>query len=339
MGFKRFFLVFTSVLLLTSHFGILTANSQYASAIDVVEQTQAEQQTELETKEKPVKESGKNAVNLDDILNSIDEKVPESETKSKDILTEEEREQLDKDLTEFEKLNLFSSLKYKFHKTFIEDNRWKEFVKGLRNTILIALGATIIGVFIGLIIAITKVSKDMMDKPSIILSFFNFVFNIYTTVIRGTPALVQIIIFYFIIMSKSENYILSAMLTFGINSGAYVSEIVRGGINSIDRGQFEAGRSLGLSHTTTMTFIVIPQAVKNILPSIGNEFILLLKDTSLASYIGAHELMKAAETVSGRTFDVLFPYISVALIYLVMVIGLEQLFKYMERRLAKSDRH
>lgn len=339
MKFKRFLLNLMLVLLLTSHFGVFTVSCQEAPMVDVTVQSEENQQTSQKGTDDNAKKTAKTSPDLSAILDSLDKKVPESGKAPESVLNEEEQKEVIEYKKEAENRGFFDTLKYKFYKTFIEQNRWMEFLKGLGNTVLIAIGATMIGVIIGLIIAVTKVSNDMVENPGILLRFFNFIFSIYTTVIRGTPTLVQIIIFYFIIMSKSENYILSAMLTFGINSGAYVSEIVRGGINSIDKGQFEAGRSLGLSHTTTMTFIIIPQAIKNILPSIGNEFIILLKDTSLASYIGAHELMKAAETVSGRTYDVLFPYISVALIYLVMVICLEQLFKYMERRMAKSDRH
>ena len=240
---------------------------------------------------------------------------------------------------EVKKMTVIDKLVDSFSKTFIKDNRWKLFVEGFGNTLLIALCSTLLGVFIGMVIAIVKVLHAQIDRPNIIINILNFVFNLYTTVIRGTPAVVQLFIAYYIIFKNTDNYILVSIFAFGINSGAYVSEIVRGGIVSIDRGQLEAGRSLGLSYITTMINIVLPQAIKNILPALGNEFILLLKDTSIAGYIGTLELMKAGNIVRSRTFEPYFSLLSVALIYLICVIGLEQLIKYFERRMAKSDRH
>lgn len=238
-----------------------------------------------------------------------------------------------------EKKTIIDKLVDSFNKTFIKDNRWKLFLEGFRNTLIIALCSTLLGVLIGMIIAIVKVLHAQIDRPNFIINILNFIFNIYTTVIRGTPAVVQLFIAYYIIFKSTDNYILVSIFAFGINSGAYVSEIVRGGIVSIDRGQLEAGRSLGLSYITTMISIVLPQAIKNILPALGNEFILLLKDTSIAGYIGTLELMKAGNIVRSRTFEPYFSLLSVAAIYLVCVIGLEQLIKYFERRMAKSDRH
>ena len=238
-----------------------------------------------------------------------------------------------------EERNLIESFIYNFEKTFIRDSRWKLFLEGFGNTVLIALCSTLLGVLIGMVIAVVKVLHAQMDRPNILVNIFNFIFNIYTTVIRGTPAVVQLFIAYYIIFKNTDNYVLVSIFAFGINSGAYVSEIVRGGILSIDRGQLEAGRSLGLSYITTMMFVVIPQAVKNILPSLGNEFILLLKDTSIAGYIGTLELTKAGNIVRSRTFEPYFSLLSVAAIYLVCVILLEQLIKYFERRMSKSDRH
>ena len=237
------------------------------------------------------------------------------------------------------KKGFFASLAYNFEKTFIRDNRWTLFLEGFRNTVLIALCSTILGVIIGMVIAVVKVLHSQIDRPNIIISILNFIFNIYTTVIRGTPAVVQLFIAYYIIFKTSDNYIVVSIFAFGINSGAYVSEIVRGGILSIDRGQLEAGRSLGLSYIQTMINIVLPQAIKNILPALGNEFILLLKDTSIAGYIGTLDLMKAGNIVRSRTFEPYFSLLSVAAIYLVCVILLEQLVKYFERRMARSDRH
>lgn len=245
----------------------------------------------------------------------------------------------EKPVEEYKEPTFLESIKNNFEKTFIRDNRWKLFVDGFKNTVIIALCSTLLGVLIGMVIAVVKVLHSQIDKPNIFISIFNFIFNIYTTVIRGTPAVVQLFIAYYIIFKSTDNYILVSIFAFGINSGAYVSEIIRGGIISIDRGQLEAGRSLGLSYLKTMFYIILPQAIKNILPSLGNEFILLLKDTSIAGYIGTQELMKAGNIVRSRTFEPYFSLLSVALIYLVCVIGLEQLLKYFERRMAKSDRH
>ena len=225
-----------------------------------------------------------------------------------------------------------------FYNTFIREERWKLFVEGFGNTVLIALCSTILGVLIGMAVAIIKVFKAQLDRPNILLNFFNFLCNIYTSLIRGTPAVVQLFIAYYIIFKNTDNYILVSIFAFGINSGAYVSEIIRAGILSIDKGQLEAGRSLGLSHFRTMFYIILPQAIKNILPSLGNEFILLLKDTSIAGYIGTLELMKAGNIVRSRTFEPYFSLLSVAAVYLVCVIGMEQILKYFERRMAKSDR-
>ena len=189
----------------------------------------------------------------------------------------------------------------------------------------IALCSTLLGVLIGMVIAVVKVLNNQIDRPNVFLGILNFVCNIYTTVIRGTPAVVQLFIAYYIIFKSTDNYIMVSIFAFGINSGAYVSEIIRGGILSIDRGQLEAGRSLGLSYLKSMFFIILPQAIKNILPSLGNEFILLLKDTSIAGYIGTLELMKAGNIVRSRTFEPYFSLLSVAAVYLICVILLEQL--------------
>ena len=240
---------------------------------------------------------------------------------------------------EVKESSFINTFKLNFEKTFIRDSRWKLFLEGFRNTVFIALCSTVLGVLIGMIIALVKVLHTQIDRPNFIVSILNFIFNIYTTVIRGTPAVVQLFIAYYIIFKSTDNYIMVSIFAFGINSGAYVSEIVRGGILSIDRGQLEAGRSLGLSYITTMVSVVLPQAIKNILPALGNEFILLLKDTSIAGYIGTLELMKAGNIVRSRTFEPYFSLLSVAAVYLICVIGLEQLIKYFERRMAKSDRH
>lgn len=209
---------------------------------------------------------------------------------------------------------------------------------GLGVTVFITFFAAIIGIIIGVAVAIGKVYcyQSGTQKP---LNFvLNLVLDIYLTVIRGTPTLVQLLIMYFIIFKSISNGIVVAIIAFGINSGAYAAEIVRGGILAVDKGQTEAGRSLGLSTWTTMRTIVLPQAVKNILPSLGNELITLLKETSIVGYIAIVDLTKAAVAVQSATYSALFPLFSIALIYLVMVLGLTALQRKLERRLARSDR-
>ena len=221
-----------------------------------------------------------------------------------------------------------------FVKTFIAEDRYKMFLNGFLNTIKIAFVATIIGVVIDAIVAIIRVFHKQTGK----LVVLDKICEIYTTVIRGTPVVVQLLITYNIIFVWSTRAVLIGMIGFGLNSGAYVAEIMRGGINAVDIGQTEAGRSLGLSSVTTMKSIVLPQAVKNVLPAIGNEFISLLKETSIIGFLGVIDLTKAAERVISRTMNVYFPYISIALVYLAVVYGLSYLLKLLERRLAKSDR-
>ena len=225
-------------------------------------------------------------------------------------------------------------LKDAFYSTFIQENRYIQFLDGLKNTLVITLFATIMGVIIGTVVAVIKT----MHKQNGSLKIANAVCEFYTTVIRGTPVVVQLLITYNIIFASSNLPVLVGIAAFGINSGAYVSEIIRAGINAVDVGQTEAGRSLGLSQGITMLKIVMPQAVKNILPAVGNEFISLLKETSVIGYIGTVDLTKAAQLVISRSFDAYFPYLSIAAVYLILVCGLNFLFKKFERRLAKSDR-
>lgn len=229
---------------------------------------------------------------------------------------------------------MFDSIVQGFVKTFIREDRYKLFLEGIGNTLLIAFFATLMGVVIGTIVAIIKVYHKQSGK----LKLLNSICEIYTTVIRGTPIVVQLLITYNIIFVWSTQAVLIGILGFGINSGAYVAEIIRGGINAVDIGQTEAGRSLGLSSAQTMKSIVLPQAIKNVLPAIGNEFISLLKETSIIGYLGVIDLTKAAERVISRTMDVYFPYISIALVYLAIVCILNYFVKLLERRLAKSDR-
>ncbi|MBR5322402.1 MAG: amino acid ABC transporter permease [Clostridia bacterium] len=231
-------------------------------------------------------------------------------------------------------MQFFESIAQQFNKTFIVDDRYMYFLKGLQNTIITALAATLMGIIIGIIIAIIKVLHKKTGK----LKILNGIFELYTTVIRGTPVVLQLLISYNLIFVFSNNAVMIGIIAFGINSGAYVSEIIRAGIMAVDDGQTEAGRSLGLSQLQTMRLIVLPQAFKNVLPALGNEFIALLKETSVIGYLGVMDLTKAAESVISRTANVYFPYLTIAIIYLIMVHGLSKLFNMLERRFAQSDR-
>ena len=221
-----------------------------------------------------------------------------------------------------------------FVKTFIREARYMMFLEGLGNTLIVTLGATLLGVLIGALIAIAKTVHKQTGK----LKFLNAICEVYTTVIRGTPVVVQLLIMYFIVFANSTNSIMVGILGFGINSGAYVAELMRAGINAVDIGQTEAGRSLGLSRGVTMRSIVLPQAIKNVLPAIGNEFISLLKETSVIGFLGVMDMTRVAQRVISRTADPYFPYISIALMYLAMVCVLNYFVKKLEKRLAKSDR-
>jgi ABC-type amino acid transport system permease subunit len=240
----------------------------------------------------------------------------------------------------------FEELKADFILNFIEHGRWKSLVSGLGNTLLITFFAVIIGTVIGILIAAVRSTFDKNREAYEknggfkygLMRFLNGLCNLYLTVIRGTPVVVQLLIFYFVIFTFMENGILIAILAFGLNSGAYVAEIFRGGIMSIDNGQFEAGRSLGFNYFQTMIHIVIPQVVKNVLPTLCNEFIVLLKETSVAGYVGIVDLTKAGDIIRGRTFSAFMPLVAVALIYLVVVIILTQLVKLLERRLRRNER-
>lgn len=222
-----------------------------------------------------------------------------------------------------------------FYKTFIVEGRYKLFLSGIKNTIFIAFFATIIGITIGLFVAIIKTSAKNNKK----LFIFDKICGLYITVIRGTPVVVQLLIMYYTIFINIDNSILVAIITFGINSGAYVAEIARAGIESVEKGQMEAGLSLGLDRNKSMIFIILPQAVKNILPALGNEFIALLKETAVAGYVPIIDLTKAGDIIRSRTYEAFFPLYSVAACYLVMVLGLTTIQKRIERRLSESDRN
>ncbi len=238
----------------------------------------------------------------------------------------------------------FPDLCNSFEKTFIRDDRWKMLLRGLGTTLQITLFATIMGIFLGVIIAIIRSTYDTNLKGkrcrsvgAVILKFVNWICNLYITVIRGTPVLIQLMIIYYIVFVTMDDGTIAGVIAFGLNSGAYVAEIVRSGIMSIDKGQFEAGRSLGLNYTNTMASIILPQAFKNILPALGNEFIVLLKETSVAAYIGVQDVTYVGNLIRSRTYEALFPLLTVAIIYLVIVLILSYGLKCLERRLRKSD--
>ena len=231
-------------------------------------------------------------------------------------------------------LSLIQSWIEKLDKTFIQSGYYNMIFEGLGNTVKITLGALVIGVIIGLIIAMIKyLAEDSRGmKPLAVLC------DIYVTVIRGVPVTVLLLIFYYLIMASSTNGVLVATITFGINSGAYMAELIRSGINAVDRGQMEAGRSLGLSKMQTMRKIILPQAVRYVLPAVGNEFIALLKETSVAGYVAVVDLTRAGNLIRNNTHDVFNPLMVVALTYLIMVVILTKALGILERRLAKSDK-
>lgn len=225
------------------------------------------------------------------------------------------------------------TVKERFIAAFIESDRWKLYISGLGITLEIAFFAGILGIIIGTILALMKLSTTEEGKPTI----FNYIATIYIDVIRGTPSVLQLLIMWFIIMASSNNGILVASLSFGINSGAYVAEIVRGGIMAVDKGQMEAGRSLGLSKAATMRYIVLPQAVKNIIPPLGNEFITLIKETAIVGYVSLTDLTRVANQIASRTYDAFMPLIGVAVIYFVIIKLLSTFLGKLERRMRVSD--
>ncbi len=229
----------------------------------------------------------------------------------------------------------------RFYQAFIEADRWQSYLEGVGITLLTTALALAIGVVLGVLVAMVRTAHDQQRigrRKNPLLGIVNFIFKIYVTVIRGTPMMVQVLIMGLVIFKSSRNFTMVGALTLGINSGAYVSEIIRGGLMAVDGGQMEAGRSLGLNYLDTMRFIVVPQAIKAILPSLGNEFIILLKDTSLISIIGGQELVYFARNILNRTFDAMFPLIGAAVIYLILVIIFTWLLGKLERRLRQSDR-
>lgn len=239
----------------------------------------------------------------------------------------------------------WQSLRDAFILNFITDDRYMYLVRGLGVTFAVTAGATALGILLGIIIALVRSTydKNVHDmRPGFgkaVLKLLNWVANIYLTIIRGTPMVVQLMIAYFVIfVSISNHKVFVAILAFGFNSGAYVAEIIRSGIMSIDQGQFEAGRSLGFNYAQTMIYIIIPQAFKNVLPALANEFIVLIKETSVSGYIGLQDLTKGGDVIRSRTFTAFMPLLAVAIIYLVIVVFFTRLVGILERRLRNSER-
>ena len=239
-----------------------------------------------------------------------------------------------------QKLSFWQDFYVKFYQAFLEADRWKQYLNGVGTTLLVTAMALALGILLGVIVAMIRTAHDqqMPGHRNLLLGLMNAVGKVYTTVIRGTPMMVQLLIMALVIFKSSRSFTSIGALTLGINSGAYVAEIIRGGLMSLDPGQAEAGRSLGLNYFDTMVFIVIPQAFKAILPALGNEFIILLKDTSLITVIGGKELLYAAQGIYGRTYEAMFPLVGTACIYLALVMVLSWLQGKLERRLRASDR-
>ena len=226
--------------------------------------------------------------------------------------------------------DFFGNIGKSIYKTVIYDNRYEYIFEGLFHTIIIALFAVIIGIVIGILVSLIRNNYEINGKNKLLYK----IANLYVNIIRGTPVILQLMIIYYVIFkSVNINIVIVCIIAFGINSGAYVSEIIRAGINSIPKGQMEAGFSLGLRYRTVMREIILPQAIRNILPALGNEFITLLKETSVGAYIGIVELTKASDIIASRTYDYFFPLIIIAIIYLIMTLGLSKLVNVMERRL------
>ncbi len=240
-------------------------------------------------------------------------------------------------------LAAWADFKSDFILNFIDGDRWKLILEGLGATLQITALAVLVGIFIGVIVAIIRSTYDkngskMHGLGGFLMKLINGISKIYLTVIRGTPVVLQLLIMYFIIFRTSNDKLMVSVLAFGINSGAYVAEIFRGGIMSVDGGQMEAGRSLGLNYVQTMAYIIIPQAFKTVLPTLANEFIVLLKETSVVGYIGMMDLTRAGDMIRGVTFTAFMPLIAVAIIYLVFVMILTKLVSLLERRLRNSER-
>lgn len=246
----------------------------------------------------------------------------------------------------FSKADLLAAftLKEQFVMTFIEKDRWKLYLEGLKNTLIVTFFALLLGVAIGAVVSIIRTTYEKnyseMEKGlgKFLLAIFNFISKVYLTVIRGTPVVIQIMIMYYSIFAASNAKVFIAVLAFGINSGAYVAEIFRSGIMSIDDGQMEAGRSLGFNYAQTMIFIIIPQAFKNVLPTLANEFIVLLKETAVSGYVALVDLTRAGDIVRAATYQTFIPLYGVALVYLILVMFFTWLIGKLERRLRNDER-
>lgn len=225
----------------------------------------------------------------------------------------------------------------KFMEIFLEQNGYVKVIEGLQNTLMIAIVGLIVGILIGTLIATVRVLPKYKRLPRIL----NGICSFYVALFRGTPMVVQLLVFYYVllpIMGIRTSGEVVAMAVFGLNSGAYISEIMRSGIQSVDAGQLEAGRAVGLSFSVSMVKIVIPQAVKNILPTLGNEFISLIKETSIVSFVGAADLYVAFSYIGSNSYEFMVPYLVMAMIYIILVLVVSMLVKLLERSLKKSDR-
>lgn len=249
-------------------------------------------------------------------------------------------EQMGELLLQGQSLNFWQRTAYDFYQSFVEGDRWKLYIQGLGITLEITVMALVLGVVLGVLVAVVRSTHDqqLSGRQNPALNALNWICKLYTTVIRGTPMMVQLLIMGFVIFKSSRNTTMVAALAFGINSGAYVAEIVRGGIMSIDHGQTEAGRSLGLGYGKTMRFIVVPQAIKSILPALGNEFITLIKETSIVTVIGGRDITKVAMLIQGKTYGGFMSLFGVALVYLAMVMLFTWLLGIFERRLRRDER-
>lgn len=239
----------------------------------------------------------------------------------------------------------WENLVKEFTRTFIKDQRWLVFWNGLKNTLFITLFAALIGIAIGVVVSVVHYlaesarGKKKRNFGTFALFTFDRLLGFYVSLMRGTPLAIQLTIMSFIIMAGFPNKVIVCCVAFGVNSGAYVSEVIRGGIGSVDIGQMEAGRSVGLSQLATMRLIILPQAVKNILPALCNEGIAVLKETSIVGLISVVDLTRASDLVRSRTLSPYFPLVSVAIVYYLLVAGLSAAVKRLERRLGQSDRH
>lgn len=238
-----------------------------------------------------------------------------------------------------EEITVWQSIFVKFYQAFIEADRWLQYLEGMATTLYVTVIAILIGIVLGVIVASIRTAHDQQRRrKSVFLGVLNFICKVYVTIVRGTPMMVQLMILGFVIFKSSRNFTMVGALGLGLNSGAYVAEIIRGGLMSLDQGQSEAGRSLGLGYLDTMRFIVVPQAFKAVLPALGNEFIILLKDTSLLTVIGGKELVHAAQGIMNRTWEQMYPLFGISVMYLVMVMILSWLQGKLERRLRQSER-